>query len=82
MDPVICTRRNGRCMKRKCDRRVGIRESRIQVCGGIFDKFEKRIQRGRRRISESSRVEEAGTGSKDNGEVCTGVQKSSKGKQV
>ena len=78
MDSLICTRRISRCIERECSGRIRIRGGGIRVSGRFFDKFKEGIWRRKRRVGESGGAEEAGTGRKDNGGICTGVQMGSK----
>jgi len=79
---VVCAGRVSRCVERKRNRGVRVSGDRIRVSGGIFDKFKKEIWRGRKRVNESSGVEETGARGEDDGRVYSGVQKSSKGKWI
>ena len=47
MDLIICIRRIGRYLERKCVGRFGDRRSRIQVCRGIFGKNKEEVWRRR-----------------------------------
>ena len=46
----------------------------------FLSSLKKRIWRERERISESSRIEEAGARGENNGGICAGVQEGNKGK--
>ena len=71
---VIRAGRIGRYMEGECDRGDGIRRGRIRVCGRIFNKFEERIQRGRRRVDKSGRAKEVRARRENNGGVCARIQ--------
>ena len=79
---VVRAGRVGRCMERKCDGGVRVRESKIQISGRVFDKFKEGVWGRRRRISKSGRIKEVGIGRKVDGRVCAGVQAGSKRKWI
>jgi len=82
MGAVLCAGRISRCMKGKCIRRIKGRRTGIQNSREIFSRNKERVWGRRGRIGKSSRVEEAGTRGEDDGRVCAGVQKGSKGKWI
>ena len=82
MDIIIYAGRVSRCVKRECDGRIRSSGVRIQVSGRNFDKFKKGVWGRRRGVGEGSGAEKIGARRKDNGRICTGVQKSSKRKWV
>ena len=73
MNPVICTGSGSRCVERERNGGVRIRRIGIRVSRGIFDKFEEGIWWRRRRVSESSRIEEVGARREDDGRICVRV---------
>ena len=79
---VIYVGESSRCVEGKCNKRVGSKGIRIRVSRRIFDELKEEIWQRRRGVSESSRVEEVRTVREDNGRIHTGVQESSKRKQI
>ena len=79
---VTCAGRVSGRLERERTRGIGVRGEGIRNSRGILDDFKEGIWRRGRRISKGGGTEEAGAGGEDNGRICAGVQKSSKGKWV
>ena len=73
MDAVICTGRISGCLKGECFGETERGNTRIRISRGISGNHQERVWRRRRRVGESSKVEEVGARRKDNGRVCSRV---------
>ena len=73
VDLLIYIGRISGCLKGEYTGELGSRTIGIQDSGGIFNEYQKRIWRRRRRIGEGGRVENIRVERENNGGICTRV---------